>query len=83
MYRIADGSKENILIHKEDLPWTYTYVTTVDSNKASILGPGLTGELGQTLTLSIYVDGVAVETITYVSREDGAVSNSEIVVNFE
>jgi len=71
VYKIADGSQENIEVTQ--LPWQYTFQTTENSYRASIYGLGSSGVEGQEIAFSISADETTVQSEVAKTGNDGRI----------
>ena len=82
VYKVADGSQENIIV--TNLPWQHTFKTIVYSYRASIYGLGNGGMEGEEITYSISIDDNIIESEEVVTNTEGHIGlYPEIVIDFE
>ncbi len=82
VYRIADGSRENIQINA--LPWEYTFETTVNSARVSIYGFGTHGMKNEKIQYSLSLNGTTIDSGNVEAYEDGSISlTPEFFIDFD
>ncbi|MEM1337242.1 MAG: hypothetical protein AAF634_16630 [Bacteroidota bacterium] len=82
VYKVADGSQENIIV--TDLPWQHTFRTTLYSYRASIYGLGDKGTAGETIAYSISIDDNSIESEEVIADKDGHIRlNPELLIDFQ
>lgn len=82
VYKVADGSQENIIV--TNLPWQHTFKTTLYSYRASIYGLGDSGIEGEEITYSIAINDNIIESEEVITDKAGHIRlNPEIFIDFE
>lgn len=82
IYKVADGSSENILIN--ELPWEYSFDTTKDSYQARIYGLGSNGIENEEIEFSLVVDQTIFESKRVGTDTEGRIGLfPELVLEFE
>jgi len=71
IYKVADGSSENIII--SELPWQFTFETTESSYRASISGIGSNGIENEEIEFNLIIDGVIIESERVQTNEGGEI----------